>query len=847
MRNRLLLIASMIFMVSVHQLDAQTLSKAEESFAQFNKLRASGATENAIYDALYVCYADFVSVLENAPAASADYAAAKRALREILPFLQMGAAWNSNHGQPDKALRFAQTFMDVPLMPAFQNDTFVPDANYPTMAYFAASGTFNAKEYKKAIPYFQAYLNSGDKRNRENVFVFMAKTCILAKEDEMAIKVLMEGTAAYPSNYEMLKTAINCCIDMQDNNRLQLFVERAMVLRPNDPQLMAIQGKLYEENQDYQKALQTYNKLNQLRPNNLDVYKHLAINNYNMAVTYYNKTLMEQDETAAKRANRQAKEYFMAAAAVLENVINNDPTAMVYAEALAIAYSCAGDEEKLKQINSRLEMFGIQTVSDQTVPTLITYEGNKPTPAAVTPTATTLLVQENGNPPFSPFAKDYIESRIRKWQQKDEFENIEEYQRRVTVDTRNEKVKQLQKEAEQEYIKMYAKNIRFNDLVLKSYDAEHESYLVESPRFGDLVVTVPRANNEAQVFKSSWSGMKFSNPQYCVRNDQLMLSGLTFVTPMGNSYRYDIKQDLAYAETVVNLDFDPIEIVNEGPARQTAERKQEQIYVGQRKSDVDSSIPESSIANSRTFAVIIANEHYDMVTPVALASNDGSVFKEYCEKTLGLPAENIRYYEDASYGIMLRAMRDIKDIALSHSGNLNVIFYYAGHGIPNEETKDAYLLPVDADGKQVEGCYSLNRLYQELGELNALQVVVFLDACFSGAKRDGGMLTAARGIALKAKTAEARGNMVIFSAASDDETALPWEEKGHGLFTYFLLKKLQESQGNVTLKELGDYITTNVRQKSVVVNRKPQTPSVRPSSSLTFTWEGMNLIPLTNK
>lgn len=846
MKQRLLFIACIILIVSVHRLDAQTLTRAEESFAQFNKLRASGATENAIYDALYVSYADYVSALNNTQPATSDYAAAKRALREMRPFLQMGAAWNSNHGQPDKALRFAQAYMDIPLMPAFQDDTFMHDANYATMAYFSASGTYNAREYRKAIPYFQAYLNSGDKRNRENVYLFMAKACILAREDEKAIQVLMEGTSAYPNNYEMLKTAINCCIDRKDNTRLQLFVERAIMLRPNDEQLIAIQGKVYEEQQEYQKALNVYNKLNQLRPNNMDVHKHMAINNYNIAVTHYNKAIMEHDETAAKRANRQAKDYFTAAAATLENIINNDPTAMVYAEALAIAYSCAGNTEKLKEVNARLEMFGIQTVTEETVPMLMSYEGNKratPQQTAV-PTSTSLQLEGGTTPPFSTYAKDYIESRIKKWQQKDEFENIEEYQARVNVDTRNAKVKQLQKEAEQEYIKQYARNIRFNDLVLKSYDAEHESYLVESPRFGDLVVTVPRANNEAQVFKSSWSGMKFNNPQYCVRNDKIMLSSLTFVTPMGNSYRFDIKQDLAYAESVVNLDFDPIEVVQQTEPKQTVKREQEKIFVGQRKSDVDSSIPESNISNSRTFAVIIANEHYDMVTPVALASNDGATFKTYCEKTLGLPTENIRYYEDASYGIMLRAMRDIKDIAASLSGNLNIIFYYAGHGIPNEETKDAYLMPVDADGKQVEGCYSLGRLYQELGNLNATQTVVFLDACFSGAKRDGGMLTAARGIALKTNTAEARGNMVIFSAASGDETALPWEEKGHGLFTYFLLKKLQETQGNVTLKELGDYITDNVRQKSVVVNRKPQTPTVRPSANLTFTWEGMKLIPL---
>lgn len=110
---------------------------------------------------------------------------------------------------------------------------------------------------------------------------------------------------------------------------------------------------------------------------------------------------------------------------------------------------------------------------------------------------------------------------------------------------------------------------------------------------------------------------------------------------------------------------------------------------------------------------------------------------------------------------MLRAMRDIKDISNAYSGQIKVIFYYAGHGIPNEATKDAFLLPIDADGQQTEGCYSLNKLYTELGGLNANYVVVFLDACFSGAQRDGGMLASARGVALKAKQEDPKGNMVI--------------------------------------------------------------------------------------
>ena len=102
-------------------------------------------------------------------------------------------------------------------------------------------------------------------------------------------------------------------------------------------------------------------------------------------------------------------------------------------------------------------------------------------------------------------------------------------------------------------------------------------------------------------------------------------------------------------------------------------------------------------------------------------------------------------------------------------------------------------------------------------------------------------MAAARGVALKPKKETPQGNMVVFSAASDAETAFPYEEQGHGMFTYYLLKKLQESKGGATLKEIGDYIIKNVREKSVVVNRKPQTPTVSPSTSILSSWQTMKL------
>ena len=83
--------------------------------------------------------------------------------------------------------------------------------------------------------------------------------------------------------------------------------------------------------------------------------------------------------------------------------------------------------------------------------------------------------------------------------------------------------------------------------------------------------------------------------------------------------------------------------------------------------------------------------------------------------------------------------------------------------------------------------------------------------------------------------------MIIFSATTSGQTAYPYKEHGHGLFTYFLLKKLQESKGNTTLGELGSYITKNVQQRSVLINQKIQTPTVTPSSGMLERWQKMKL------
>lgn len=245
------------------------------------------------------------------------------------------------------------------------------------------------------------------------------------------------------------------------------------------------------------------------------------------------------------------------------------------------------------------------------------------------------------------------------------------------------------------------------------------------------------------------------------------------------------------------------------------------------QSQVDSRIAVNQQVDDKTFVVIIANEHYKHEESVPYALNDGEVFKVYCQKTLGIPEKNIKYVPDATLGEVNFALYWLDNVLKAYDGSGRAFVYYSGHGMPDEKGSEAYLLPVDGFSQSTEGALSTRALYKKLGKMSSHQIVVFLDACFSGAKRDGQMLASSRGVAIRPKVSMVEANTVVFSAAQGDETAYPFRQGQHGLFTYHLLEKLQQSGGCVTLGELSDYVTQKVKRQAVLENNgKPQTPTV---------------------
>jgi len=257
--------------------------------------------------------------------------------------------------------------------------------------------------------------------------------------------------------------------------------------------------------------------------------------------------------------------------------------------------------------------------------------------------------------------------------------------------------------------------------------------------------------------------------------------------------------------------------------------------------DVDYDIPSAGSRQDNAFAVIIANENYQRADKVPFALNDGRVFKEYCTKTLGIPAANIRLLENATFGIMRSEIRWLKNITEAKKGEARVFLYYAGHGIPDPSNRTAFLLPTDGTPSDFESAIGLSALYNDLTEHPSEGVFVFLDACFSGNKRDGGMIDNARKAAIIPNTIVPNGKLLVISAASSDEPAYSLDEKQHGLFTYYLLKKIRETSGDISIGELSDFVIQQVKVESLRKKSNRQTPQVIPGREVIETWKDLKL------
>ncbi len=241
--------------------------------------------------------------------------------------------------------------------------------------------------------------------------------------------------------------------------------------------------------------------------------------------------------------------------------------------------------------------------------------------------------------------------------------------------------------------------------------------------------------------------------------------------------------------------------------------------------------------HTNDWALIIGIEDYPHLPKVKYAKRDALAVREYFYRILGVPEENIFFLlnQDATKARIEGHIKKIIPNSVLKDSTLYI--YFAGHGAPDLEDEEPYLIPFDADIQFIrQSGYKLRDFYNDLDELNIKRIYVFLDSCFSGvASRDTKMLNddMRPGILHIKDVQLATDGVIALSASSSEQISNAYNEMKHGLFTYFLLLGMKgdadENYDNyISVNEIYDYVKKNVSRTSRKVFSTDQSPQITP-------------------
>ena len=252
------------------------------------------------------------------------------------------------------------------------------------------------------------------------------------------------------------------------------------------------------------------------------------------------------------------------------------------------------------------------------------------------------------------------------------------------------------------------------------------------------------------------------------------------------------------------------------------------------KSDVDE-LPAIKVnSNKNAYAIVIGIEQYRQKLPKAdFAVSDARIVSEYLTKVMGYSEENVVTLTNEHATNVDFAKYFEKWLPNNVEKDSTVFIYYSGHGAPNTKTGDAYLVPYDGDPSFIEQTgYPLKKLYESLNKLQVREVIVALDSCFSGAGGRSVIAKGARPLVMNLQSNMALSkNMTVLSASSGDQISSTYDEKGHGLFTYFMLKGIKnedviKQDGSIKMDDLFGYIKPQVERIARKQFNNEQTPQL---------------------
>ncbi len=225
----------------------------------------------------------------------------------------------------------------------------------------------------------------------------------------------------------------------------------------------------------------------------------------------------------------------------------------------------------------------------------------------------------------------------------------------------------------------------------------------------------------------------------------------------------------------------------------------------------------STYANQKKYIFAVGVNDYhelpDLRFAVADATGIVSLFKSNSEDNTEL------FLLTDKEATRVNILSTLNKIAAKSMPNDQVVVYFGGQGITTNDGA-GYILPSDVRPNMLESSsISMRDVGSIFKKIKAEQLIMFVDACYSGAFDVLGH----RGIRLSTDTVletlpSGKGRVVI-TAGTSTQAVSERSELGHGVFTYYLLKGLSgdaslHGDGVVTVSSLFNYLQQSIQKET---------------------------------
>ncbi|SHO55207.1 caspase family protein [Vibrio quintilis] len=214
---------------------------------------------------------------------------------------------------------------------------------------------------------------------------------------------------------------------------------------------------------------------------------------------------------------------------------------------------------------------------------------------------------------------------------------------------------------------------------------------------------------------------------------------------------------------------------------------------------------------SNQWLIAIGIEKYKYVDNIIYAKRSAELFVKTLQKKAGISKQHtiLLLDENASSGTI---KAQIKILLEKVSPGDDVYFYYNGHGIPDtHQSNEPYLLPGDQYPYWIDEdkFFKLANIYKLFSDSVAHQVIFFIDSCFSDTLL-GDTVAASRLVPKSVDFNEEK--LVVLSASGKDQFSNAFAEKGHRLFSYYLMKSILSDQS--LIKNIYNDVYQKVKKQS---------------------------------